>query len=333
YDAALLFDHEERRIWLSARGDAPATERLLRSLQHGCGPSGRRPAEAFLDSDCSRANYVATVETFIAQVLDGDFFQANLTRMIRARFRTDVSPFDLFRAMVAADPAPHAAFLRSDRGAAASISPERFFRIEPMADGRRVSAEPVKGTAPRRRDGERDRASAAALLASEKDRAENAMIVDLLRNDLAKVCREGTIEVPEFCALRSYAGVHHLTSRVEGVLRAGVGAAETMRALFPCGSITGAPKIEAMRAIRAVEGRGRGIYTGAIGYADDGGGADFSVAIRTAEIAVDARTEALYGVGGGVTMLSDPQAEYDETEAKAATFLRALAALSAGRAA
>ncbi len=327
YDAALVFDRETRRVWLATRAEGVGAEALEVALA-APSRSAILPLRFDISSDKGASDYAADVADLIECIRDGDFFQTNLTRMLSAHADADIDAYALFRAMIAADPAPMAAFLRKETGAVASISPERFLRVTPEAGGLRAIAEPIKGTAPRSEDPMADAKSADQLSASEKDRAENAMIVDLLRNDLAKSCRDGSISVPELCALKSYAGVHHLVSRVEGVLRPEIGAVDALRAAFPCGSITGAPKIEAMRAIARAEARPRGVYTGAIGYIDDAGGADFSVAIRTAEIS--GRT-ARYGVGGGVTLLSDPQEEYEETEAKAATFLRALARL--GRAA
>jgi para-aminobenzoate synthetase component 1 len=224
--------------------------------------------------------------------------------------------------------AGYAAFLPGREGAVLSASPELFFRIEPSSGGgARIVAEPIKGTRPRGATPEEDAALAAALLADPKDRAENVMIADLTRNDLSRICRDGGVREEAICALATHAGVHHLVSRIGGELLDGVDAAAALRALFPCGSITGAPKIEAMRAIAEIEGEGRGPYCGAIGFIDDAGASTFSVAIRTA--VAERRSAALrlsLPVGGGVTLRSDSDAEYEETRTKARGLLAALGA-------
>ena len=326
YDAALTFDPSEHRITLFEKGDGDRDGQL----RDACAvaepqPRGRPAAPPVsVRSDASEAAYRRKVQTAVDRIVAGDFFQANVTRLLQARLEY-WTPFDLFRAMIAVDPAPMSAFIAADGGWAASISPERFLRVVHDRDRLRVIAEPIKGTAPRHPAADADRAAAEALAQSEKDRAENIMIVDLMRNDLAPVCVDHSIEVTALCDLRPFSGVHHLVSRVEGILSSNVTAVDAVRALFPCGSVTGAPKVEAMRFIREMEGRGRGIYTGAIGYVDDAGAADFSVAIRTAEIARDGRAiHAMYGVGGGLTTLSEPEAEFRETADKASTFLRAI---------
>ncbi len=273
-------------------------------------------------------------------ILAGDLFQANLTRSIELH-----SPaFDQGAAirfaerLFARTDAPFAGLLQYIGTTIVSASPERFFRVEHCAQGLRAVAEPIKGTRPRSSDPAEDARLAAELLASEKDRAENVMIADLVRNDLSRVCTDESIAVERLCELRSFASVHHLVTTVSGVLRPGLSALDALLAQFPCGSITGAPKAAAMDLIARLEQRRRGVYCGAIGFVDDRGHADFSVAIRTASLRYGSRfgdgaddrdlppgaASLRYGVGGGITTLSDPAGEYRETEHKAADLLRAL---------
>jgi len=331
YDAALVFDGAKRRVRLVARGAARGADVLERAMSEAAPAAAEPLAAETAPPDVSEAGYMERVSECAARIRRGDFFQANLSRMLRGRLLGRSTPYEAYRRMIAVDPAPMAAFLVGEGGATASISPERFLRVARGPGGALLAAaEPIKGTAARGLTPADDAAARAALLGSAKDRAENVMIVDLLRNDLAKVCRDGTMAVPVLCEARAFAGVHHLVSRIEAEIRPRLGAVDVLQAAFPCGSITGAPKIEAMRFILEAEGRPRAAYTGAVGYVDDAGEADFSVAIRTAAFE---GSRFSYGIGGGVTALSDPQAEYQETEAKAATFLRAIGAISGARAA
>jgi para-aminobenzoate synthetase component 1 len=199
-----------------------------------------------------------------------------------------------------------------------SASPERFLRLR---DGQ-VETRPIKGTRPRGYTPEHDLALDATLRASEKDRAENVMIVDLLRNDLSRVCREGTVQVPELCVIEHYASVHHLVSTVVGALRPQRDAVDLLRAAFPGGSVTGAPKVRAMEIIGELEPTRRSVYCGAIGYLGFDGSMDTSIVIRTFIVKPDGR--AYFQVGGAVVADSDPEAEYAETLDKARGLLAAL---------
>jgi len=216
-------------------------------------------------------------------------------------------------------PAPFAAYLELPEVAVAGSSPERFLKLE--ADGR-VESRPIKGTRPRGPTPETDELLAAELAASAKDRAENLMIVDLVRNDLGRVCRIGSIAVPELMAIESYATVFQMVSTVTGRLRPDCDATDLIRAAFPPGSMTGAPKIAAMRILDAIEPVRRGIYSGAIGYLDARGGADLAVVIRTL-LVKDGR--AYLHAGGAVVADSDPVAEYIESLDKARALLAAVA--------
>ena len=260
------------------------------------------------------ARFPDGVRAIQAAIRAGDVFQANLSRRLTAD--GDVAGDVLFARLLAGTEAAYAARLRLPGGTVLSASPELFLRVE----GRAVTAEPIKGTAPRGADPQADAALAAALSASEKDRAENVMIADLLRNDLAKVCEDASVRVPELCALRSLPRVHHLTTRVTGVMRAGFGFADALRAAFPCGSVTGAPKRAAMEIIARLEGEGRGPYCGAILAVTDER-AVASVPIRTGLYVPDRDGGVLtVRAGGGITVLSDPEAELSETRDKAYPF-------------
>lgn len=324
YNAAALFSRVKRKAYVAGRDEA-ACRRLRDALGRDDLPRPSAPEFGALSSNFSEAAYRDAVSEAIENILDGDYYQANLSHQLTARAAQTLSPFDLFRRLADGSDAFHGALLQYEEGAVLSNSPERFFRVEQGAYQRpRIIAEPIKGTRPRGRTPEEDRALASDLLADPKDRAENIMIADLLRNDLSRICRDGTIREDAVCALLRLANVHHLVSRISGVLREGVSASDIFAALFPCGSITGAPKIEAMKAIARIEKIGRGPYCGAIGYMDDSGAMDFAVAIRTLIVEGEKVTMP---VGGGVTLRSEPQAEYEETIVKARGALAALGRL------
>ena len=271
YDLIAAFDHKERRAWIiGSRGGrsgdlehraAVLAERLrhLPSL-----PPLEPTATALWRPDLDRETYEQRVARVIDYIRAGDIFQANLTQRFVADLPPEASPFALFRRLSVLAPAPYAAFLSCGRGIhLASASPERFLAL----DGeRRVETRPIKGTRPRGRSPGEDRALLAELVASAKDRAENLMICDLLRNDLGRVCEIGSIRVPQLVEPESFAAVHHLVSVVEGRLRAGLGPVDLLRATFPGGSVTGAPKVRAMEIIAELEAARRGPYCGAIAW-------------------------------------------------------------------
>lgn len=268
-------------------------------------------------STLGREGYQAGVERIRAYIRAGDLFQANLTHFLSAPAPGD--GLSIFRALAARSPASFAAWLDTGEGEVVSISPESFLSLR----GRRVLTHPIKGTAPRGEDVAGDRDRAEALEASSKDRAENVMIVDLLRNDLSRVCRPGTVRVPRLAELETHPTVHHLVSTVEGELEEDAGPMELLRATLPPGSISGAPKIRAVEVIRELEPARRGVYTGALGLLEAGGDLELSVAIRTAVVKDG---WAAYGTGGGITLASDPREEWRESLDKAVPFLDAVAA-------
>lgn len=270
-----------------------------------------------LRSTFSREGYEAAVRRALEHVRAGDVYQINLSQRFQAA--SDRDPFDIYLRLRAQSPAPFAAFFRFPGYAVLSSSPERFLRFEPRT--RLVETRPIKGTRPRGPGPTSDRTLARELLTSAKDRAENVMIVDLERNDLGRVAEIGSVEVTGLCELESFASVHHLTSTVRARLRADRDVIDLLRATFPGGSITGAPKIRAMQLIDELEPVARGVYTGAIGYIEPGGGMDLSIAIRTMVIKDGL---ASFHAGGGIVADSDPTQEYEETLHKGAALARVL---------
>jgi para-aminobenzoate synthetase component 1 len=273
------------------------------------------PPVAFV-SGTTRAAWIAGVAAVREAIGRGDIFQANLTRRLEAPFAGD--PWQLFRRLRTGDPALFAGFLDIGSSPATgaprallSASPEPFLSVG--ADGL-VSTDPIKGTRPRGRTRDEDRALARELLASDKDQAENVMIVDVLRNDLGRVCEPGTVRVPRLLRLERTAAVQHLVTTVTGQLRDGVDAFDLLAAAFPGGSITGAPKIRAMSVIEGLEPVRRGPYCGAMTWFGPDGRMGSSILIRT--FVADGERLTLH-VGGGITWRSDAAQEWDETVAKA----------------
>ncbi len=262
----------------------------------------------------TRAAYDEAIARVLAFIAAGDCYQVNLTFPLAARL--DGAPLDLWRTLRAAGPVGHGAFVDLGVGPTlASLSPELFVRVDGSG---RITARPMKGTAPRDPDPGRDAALAVALQESPKARAENLMIVDLLRNDISRLARPGSVRVPDLFRIEPYATVHQMTSTVVGDLAAPASLSGLLPALFPCGSVTGAPKIRAMEVIDALEPHPRGAYCGAIGWMGPDGACDFSVAIRTLEVVGRAVT---VGVGGGIVADSTAEGEWEEALWKA-RFLR-----------
>ncbi len=306
----------------------PVREGVGRGAERGAeGGSLQAPPAPPLDglppsvtSSLPRDAFQASVERIRGYIRRGDLFQANLTHLLRAPLPHHTGE-DLYGRLVEESGAPFAAYLETPAGEVASISPESFLSVR----GRQVITRPIKGTAPRDPDPSRDQAMAESLRASEKDRAENVMIVDLLRNDLSRVALPGSVRVPRLVELESHPTVHHLVSWVTATLRPDVGPRALLRATFPGGSITGAPKVRAMEVLRELEPVPRGVYTGALGLVGFRGEVELSIAIRTAVVAGG---EAWYGTGGGITLASDPGEEWRESLAKARAFLQAMGRLT-----
>jgi para-aminobenzoate synthetase component 1 len=317
YDTAVTFDHRTSEVVLHAwdlTGEGrSAAERRSRLWRRAIRSSlrTRQPIPSSrigpLASNFDRPRYLECVQRALEYIAAGDAFQINLSQRFTAH--GTIEPLDLFLRLGVASPAPFSAFLRWRDLAVVSASPELFYETR----GRRVVTRPIKGTRPRGFDAAEDRRLAAELSGSAKDRAELTMIVDLERNDLGRVARYGTVRVVDPLAVESFAQVHHLVATVEGRLRPEIGPVDLIRAMFPGGSITGAPKIRTMEIIDELEPTRRGLYTGAIGYLGRGGVSAFNVAIRT--MAVEGNRVS-YHVGGGIVADSDAESEYEETLCK-----------------
>jgi para-aminobenzoate synthetase component 1 len=273
-----------------------------------------------ISSNFTREGYEQAVQRVKEYIAAGDIYQANLTQQMSVGIH-GAWPEQMFLRLREEHPAPFAAFLRRSEDTIVSGSPERFLSVRRENGERIVEAWPIKGTRARGGDPEADDRLRRELLASAKDRAENVMIVDLMRNDLGRVCETGSVEVKELFTLQEHPSLFHLVSKVRGKLRDEVVMGDLLRATFPCGSITGAPKIRAMEVIDEVERMSRGLSMGAIGYFGFDGTADLSVAIRTMTIR---NGVAKFNVGGGIVADSDPAAEYEESLVKATSLKAAL---------
>ncbi|MBL7119263.1 MAG: aminodeoxychorismate synthase component I [Dehalococcoidia bacterium] len=342
YDLTITFDHlegkayiastgfpereEEKRLKRAARRIQEMKARLLTqrsksslqppsSIEDSIYQESSGAAGITLRSNFTHHQYLKAVETAREYIAAGDIFQVNLSQ----RFEADlpVTPYELYEHLRHINPAPFAAYLNFDEVTVVSASPERFLK----ARGDRVETRPMKGTRPRGSCAAEDEALARELRNSLKDKAENVMIVDLERNDLGRVCRFGTVKVKELWTLEKYATVFQLTSTVEGRLSQDKNRIDLLKACFPGGSITGAPKVRAMEIIDELEPTKRNIYTGSIGYLSFSGEMDLNIAIRTI-LVKDGR--AYFQVGGGITYDSDPEAEYQETMDKAKALFQSL---------
>ena len=326
YGWALLQDHAraESVALFTAAVDAPTRRRLIDRLLASPEPV---PEPFMLESpfvtNFDRATYAGAFARVQRYIRDGDCYQVNLAQRLSALVRGD--PWSAYLQLRARMASPYSAFLSRDSASVLSFSPERFLRLA----GGRVETRPIKGTRRRGATPEADREQARHLLASEKDRAENVMIVDLMRNDLGKSCRTGSVRVEKLCALESYANVHHLVSVVSGEPDPARGPARLLADCFPGGSITGAPKIRAMQIIDELEPDPRSVYCGSIGYISAHGTMDTSIAIRT--LVCDGARVHAWG-GGGIVADSDAETEYRESLTKIEPMLEGLCGRSAAAA-
>jgi para-aminobenzoate synthetase component I len=330
YDLVYAFDHDAGRGWIISQGvpargptarRARATERLEGLLAALTKPvsAGHSPAV----SDCgeivstrSRESYIAMVEAGIELVRAGDIFQVNLAQ--RLSLAATIDPIELHRRSRTLNPAPFAACFDAGTATIVSMSPERLLQVERGT----VRMHPIKGTRRMLASPEADLYAGEDLGQSEKDRAENVMIVDLVRNDLSRVCTPESVRVEALCRLERYRYVQHLVSIVAGRLRPGLNSLDALDAAIPGGSVTGAPKHRACEIISQLEGFTRGAYCGSLGFIGFDGAADWNLLIRTFVVAPDSIS---FAVGGGITARSDPAAEYAETLHKAEGMLRVLA--------
>ncbi|MGR4881636.1 aminodeoxychorismate synthase component I [Streptomyces sp. LARHCF249] len=336
-DRALVLDHvtgSTHLLTLTEEGvegaEAVARSRLADMAQRlaelppgrpGPAPAPARLGEIRLRHD--RDAYLDLIADCQEQIAAGETYEVCLTNM--AELSGSLDPWSGYLRLRRASPAPFGALLQFDGLSVLSASPERFLRIS--RDGV-VESKPIKGTRPRGATPAEDAELVADLLNNEKDRAENLMIVDLVRNDLGRCAEPGSVEADEIFRVESYAGVHQLVSTVRARLRSGTSAVDCVRAAFPGGSMTGAPKVRTMKIIDRLEGGPRGVYSGAIGYFSLSGAADLSIVIRTALVTED---RVRYGVGGAVIALSDPEAEFEETAVKATPLLLLAEARFPGR--
>jgi para-aminobenzoate synthetase component 1 len=340
YDWVIAFDHLQNRAWIISTG-LPETGRYRRlharnrwaEIKRRLGSSqprvewksapriemlcSQQPAPKFqqLTSNFNRDQYLDTIRRAIEYIRAGDCFQVNIAQ--RLLFPAERSPWELYSRLRDRNPATFGGYFDLGDFIIASASPERFLRL---SEGE-VETRPIKGTQPRGKNPSEDQARLRELLNSAKDRAENIMIVDLLRNDLGRVCRYGSVRVAGVCRPESYEYVHHLVSEVRGRLRQGLGPIDLLRAAFPGGSVTGAPKIRAMEIIAELEPTARGPYCGSLGYIGFDGSMDTNILIRTFTAG---RGWIQFPVGGGIVADSVPEREYEETWHKAEGLLRAL---------
>lgn len=321
YDWALISDHQTRTSQLVFHpATASSEQKRLIALFDSAPTAESAPFRLHnrFAADLPIHTYQNGIERIQAYIQAGDCYQVNFTQRFRAGCSGD--PWSAYRALREACPTPYAGFVALEDGAIASLSPERFLRLQQG----NVETRPIKGTRPRGADERSDAAQAQALLASDKDRAENLMIVDLLRNDLGRSCRIGSVRVPQLFALESYPNVHHLVSCVTGELADDHDAFELLAGSFPGGSITGAPKIRAMQIIDELEPTRRSIYCGSLLYIDVRGEMDSSIAIRT--LLIREGQASCWG-GGGIVADSDWQAEYQESIDKVSVLMRTLEGL------
>lgn len=332
YDLVLAWDHALQRAWIFSSGlphreesirEAHAKKRLQEALALIERGEAMKPphqlnfSEETITSTFTQETYEQAVIRVKEYIRAGDLFEANISQCFSTTWPPLRDPFDLYRILHNINPAPFSAYFQYKEFALISASPERFLKLTEGV----VETRPIKGTRSRHSDPIVDRQQADELRKSEKDCAENIMIVDLMRNDLSRVCLPYSVKVNQLCSVESFSSVHHLVSAIEGTLKPELKAIDLIKATFPGGSITGAPKIRAMEIINEIEPYVRGPYCGSIGYIGFNGDLDLSITIRTI---VRSGEKLTYQVGGAVTIDSDPAEEYRETLVKAASLQRAL---------
>jgi len=320
YDKVIAYDHKEGKAFFIALGidekDARIKLNHLKNIR--LKPPEKRDnthkAVSWQPATKQKAHENA-VQKVIDYIHSGDIFQANLSQRFEAKLPDGFSPFEHYKTLRRINPAPFASYMNFGSLTLSSCSPERFLQVR----DKQVETKPIKGTRPRLPDPAQDQIMQKELLASEKDRAENIMIVDLLRNDLSKVCTDESVNTPVLCKLESFAKVHHLVSTVTGTLQNDKAPLDLLESCFPGGSITGAPKVRAMEIIEELEPVRRGPYCGTMGYLGFDGTMDTNIAIRTL---IYEGSKANFSVGGGIVSDSNPEAEYKETLDKAEGILR-----------
>lgn len=322
YDEFIIENHETNSIYLIANGMTNDSKKALKDLEEiilsgnettVCISDLHKKIE--IDYNFEKEEYLRAIDKMKQYIVEGDIYIANMTQQLF--IKSKITPYELFRILSRDNPSPFAAFLNYQDFQVVSASPERFIRVK---EGRIVTR-PIKGTRKRGATPEEDQFFIQELKNSEKDKSELLMIVDLERNDLNKISKPGSVEVNQLFAIETYATVHHLVAEVKGILKDNINIMDIIKATFPGGSITGAPKTRAMEIIEELEKNNRGLYTGTIGYFSLNGDCDMNIVIRTAVY-----SEGSYnlGVGGGITYESDTIYEYEETLQKAKAFIDAL---------
>lgn len=331
FDVLIIHDYDLQKTFLTGNENKfDETEQILTSADRKIGLVSENAIKPVISSNFTREKYLATVEEVQEFIRCGDTYQTNLTQQFQARLPENVKSESIFVKLRQAHPAPFAAFFRRLNDVVISASPERFFKVQSdrkNQSAKTISVSPIKGTRRRGKTSAADKNLRRELLSSEKDRAENVMIVDLLRNDIGRICEYGSVKVEKLCDIEEHPTLFHLVSTVSGRLRQKINFPDILRAAFPCGSITGAPKIRTMQIIDELETAPRGLSMGAIGYIMPNSVRnidclmDFSVAIRTMTFR---ENRAIFNVGGGITIDSLPADEYEETLTKAQALMAAL---------
>lgn len=329
-DRAIVFDHHKHSVSLLALAPARTCAQakswldITESNLAGAPPRLRRPKPIPLANGIThrhnKQSYLRRIQSCKESIADGDCYEICLTNMLTGK--GSLPALDTYRLLRGQSPTPFSAYFRCGDIAILSASPERFLSIDRNGT---LETKPIKGTRRRSSDPGADAALIADLANCEKDQAENLMIVDLVRNDLGRCAEIGSVHVPEFLKVESYATVHQLVSTVRATMRQSATAMQVVRACFPGGSMTGAPKIRTMQLLDDLEGAARGIYSGALGYFSLNGTVDLSMVIRTLIVRKDSFS---YGTGGAIVDLSDPEQEYDEIQLKAQTLMRLFAPIS-----
>lgn len=322
YDCILAVDHQQNKVYSIATGlnenPEDALQAMRNKLQYIGEEDGLNQEEytcGEIVSNFSKDNYMKAVQRIKDYISTGDIYQVNLTQ--RFSCETKEPPLCLYTRLRSLNPAPFACYIDFAEGQILSSSPERFLKLQQNL----IETRPIKGTRPRGKTPEEDIRNKSELINSEKDQSELLMIVDLLRNDVGRVSKAGTVKVPELFYPEEYATVHHLVSTVTGEMSPGLDVIDVVKAAFPGGSITGAPKIRAMEIIDELEPTKRNIYTGSIGYIGFNGATDLNIAIRTI---IMKNSKAYFQAGGGIVWDSEPQLEYEECLHKAKALFKAL---------
>ena len=318
YDWAVVVDHHSRRSWLASHCRFEQTQEIWNELQQLFSSISTKQGKEFqiksdVQSNMSKEEYVKAFERIKHYILEGDCYQVNLAQRFSADF--EGNSWSAYLKLRKFNPAPYAAYINTPTGSVLSSSPERFL----LVTGEQVETKPIKGTKPRSNFAYEDKALAVSLLESEKDRAENLMIVDLLRNDISKSCQPGSVSVPKLFALESYASVHHLVSTISGRLSNDKHAVDLLRNCFPGGSITGAPKHRSMEIIEELEPHRRSVYCGSIAYIGFDGNMDSNITIRTL---LEYQNKLYFHAGGGIVWDSEADSEYKECFHKAAAMMK-----------